>query len=246
MPRLHLLSCVRISSSRRATFGLELATVLQSHTAAWKEGRYANGRTLLDVYFWRGDRGRLNCADCRCHCPNHSKIASCYEFYSSGRQPCTWPLHLPGEDRFGSESRLVTFSHLPHPKKRIALGAAVKSLSKVAVVTLALVFAAVQVTACALPGRIATPAERMCCTQMADRCGQAGMADSHSCCKASPTNSLAFRASTPQSSNFSPLVVQVLTVAAESSAVSRAVTLSFLYTRSPPHLRFLTTIVLRI
>ena len=124
---------------------------------------------------------------------------------------------------------------------------AVKSFSKVAVAALMLVFAAVQVMACALPRGAPTPAERMCCTQMADRCGQAGMADSHSCCKASPTNSLAFLASSTQSSHFSPLIVQGLVVAAETSAPSPTpLTLRLLYALSPPALQSLTTIVLRI
>ena len=172
-----------------------------------------------------------------------TRRASCHKSYRSGR---SYMASASGARLLGLGISMGNLFPFTASNKADRSGIAVKSCSKVAVVTLALVFAAVQVAACTLPGQIATPAERMCCKQMADRCGQAGMADSHSCCKASTTNFPAFRASAPQSRNFRPSVVHLLTVADEASAVSRALTLSFLYTASPPHLQSLTPIVLRI
>ena len=97
---------------------MELATVLQSHAAAWKGGRYANGRTLLDVYPRLSDRGRSDSADCRGYCPNHTKVDSLHFIHQIGH--ALYMASACSGDRFGSESRLVTFFHLPHPKKRMA------------------------------------------------------------------------------------------------------------------------------
>src|SRR5487761_438399 len=63
----------------------------------------------------------------------------------------------------------------------------VRLCSKIGIFALALLFAALPVMACAVPSAAMTPAERACCKKMAEQCGGANMAKSHSCCKATAT-----------------------------------------------------------
>ncbi len=120
-----------------------------------------------------------------------------------------------------------------------------KLCSKVGVVTLLLVFAAVQVMACAVPSGVATPAERACCKQMANRCGEAGMVKSYPCCRISPTDVRALPATSPQSTHTTLLVLQELLPASAYLCLTPQ-TLGLFYAPSPPGIQSLYTIVLRI
>ena len=57
-----------------------------------------------------------------------------------------------------------------------------KVVAKALVALLLLLLVALPVLACVQPGVAMTAAERACCKQMAQRCGDAGMAKSHGCC----------------------------------------------------------------
>src|ERR1700724_2449314 len=60
-------------------------------------------------------------------------------------------------------------------------------MRRVGVLALAVLFAALPVMACAVPSAAMTPVERECCKKMAERCGHASMAKSHSCCETTAT-----------------------------------------------------------
>jgi len=55
--------------------------------------------------------------------------------------------------------------------------------NKLGVLTLAVLLFATPTMACLLPTATLTAAERECCKQMAEQCGNAGMPSSHSCCQ---------------------------------------------------------------
>src|SRR6185312_1094932 len=55
-------------------------------------------------------------------------------------------------------------------------------VTKATVSLLALLLVALPLMACVQPGVVMTAAEQACCKQMAQRCGDAGMAKSHNCC----------------------------------------------------------------
>src|SRR6185312_13406911 len=57
-----------------------------------------------------------------------------------------------------------------------------KFVTKATVSLLALLLVVLPVMACVQPGVVMTAAERACCKQMAQHCGDAGMAKSHKCC----------------------------------------------------------------
>jgi hypothetical protein len=124
-----------------------------------------------------------------------------------------------------------------------------KLLLKVGVSALALMLAALPLAACVLPGAEMTPAERECCKNMAEQCGDMGMANSHPCCKptGSPTDLRALKASSSQD-HLSLVVLQGLPILAQTvtyfSLTPQAFQVS--YTHSPPGLESLTTTVLRI
>ena len=122
--------------------------------------------------------------------------------------------------------------------------------AKFGVSILALILAALPVAACVLPGAGMTAAERECCKQMAEQCGDMGMAKSHPCCKvsATPADFHALKTASSQLDHVSlvlfhalPLTTQTdshFSVAQWSSRVS--------CTHSPPGLGSLATTVLRI
>jgi hypothetical protein len=58
----------------------------------------------------------------------------------------------------------------------------VRRLTEIAVPLLAILLLSLPVLACVQPGVAMTAAERACCKQMAQRCGDSGMARSHGCC----------------------------------------------------------------
>jgi hypothetical protein len=122
-------------------------------------------------------------------------------------------------------------------------------LVKLGVSALALMLAALPVTACVLPGAEMTSAERDCCKKMAEQCGDMGMAKSHPCCqpKGSPTDLHALKA--PSSHDHSNLVVlQELPTSAQAFTWPSQAPMAFQvsYTHSPPGLASLTTTILRI
>src|SRR6266852_2444610 len=121
-----------------------------------------------------------------------------------------------------------------------------KLRSKVGISALVLLFAALPVMACAVPGGF----QPECCKKMAEHCGQAGMADSHPCCQKTATSAdfLALKVSSSSSANFSPVVFHGLPISTVARTHFSSVRLAFqgTYTHSPPELRSLSTIVLRI
>ena len=125
-----------------------------------------------------------------------------------------------------------------------------KLLTKVGVVALALMLAGLPLAACMLPGATMTAAGRDCCKKMAERCGGAGMAKSHSCCHsgAAPSDLQALKTSTVQSGDFTlgashslPVLTQLVT---ELFVAPAAFQVSDVH--GPPGLESLTTTVLRI
>jgi hypothetical protein len=62
----------------------------------------------------------------------------------------------------------------------------VVSLRKFACLVIALIVLSAPVLACALPGQEMSEEEQTCCLHMADECGSAQMAESHSCCNKLP------------------------------------------------------------
>ena len=125
-----------------------------------------------------------------------------------------------------------------------------KLLSKVGVFALALLLVALPVAACVLPGAGMTAAEQDCCKKMAERCGHAGMAKSHSCCQisAEPGNLHALKTSATQIGDFSFVVSHSLPVSAQSIAALTISPVAFQISdvHGPPGLESLSTTVLRI
>jgi hypothetical protein len=126
-----------------------------------------------------------------------------------------------------------------------------KLLSKAGVFVLALLLVALPVAACVLPGAGMTAAEQDCCKKMAERCGHAGMAKSHSCCQisAEPGNIHALKKSATQSDgDFSFTVLHSLPASTLSIAALTISPAAFQISdvHSPPGLESLSTTVLRI
>jgi hypothetical protein len=121
---------------------------------------------------------------------------------------------------------------------------------KLAVFALAVLFAALPVMACVVPDAAMTPAERECCKKMAERCGDMGMAKSHSCCQvtATPADFHALKTASSQLDHVSLVLFHALPLTAQTDAyVSLAQWSSRVScTHSPPGLESLTTTVLRI
>ena len=125
-----------------------------------------------------------------------------------------------------------------------------KLLIKIGASALALMFAALPVAACVLPGAAMTSAERECCKKMAEQCGDMGMAKSHPCCEvtATPADFHALKTASSKVDHVSLVLCYMLPLTAQtdvyfshaqwSSRVSR--------THSPPGLESLATTVLRI
>lgn len=115
---------------------------------------------------------------------------------------------------------------------------------------LALMLAALPVAACVLPGATMTTVEKDCCKKMAEQCGHAGMARSHSCCRISsaPSNLQALKTSATQVADLSFAVSHSLPVSTQSIAALKAPSLTFQISdvHGPPGLESLTTTILRI
>jgi hypothetical protein len=122
--------------------------------------------------------------------------------------------------------------------------------SKIAVFALALMLAALPVAACVLPGAGMTSAERECCKKMAEQCGGAGMAESHSCCQISGASSdlHALKAPSSQFTDFTPVVLHGFPASIQVGAQFTLASVPFQVsgTHSPPGLDSLTTTILRI
>ena len=121
--------------------------------------------------------------------------------------------------------------------------------AKVGACVLALTLAVLPVAACVLPGTAMTAAEHDCCKKMAEQCGHAGMAKSHSCCQisAAPEKRQALKASGTQVADLSLMVVQNLRVSAPAiSATATHLALQVSDVHDPPGLESLTTTILRI
>jgi hypothetical protein len=125
----------------------------------------------------------------------------------------------------------------------------VRLVTKIGVSTLAVLLAALPVMACAVPGAVMTAAERECCKQMADQCGQSGMAKSHGCCEiqTAPNDFHALKASFAQLDHS---LLDLHTQPAELQTIPYAHLLfstnTPFPTHSPPGLAYSATTVLRI
>jgi hypothetical protein len=122
--------------------------------------------------------------------------------------------------------------------------------SKIGVFALALMLAALPVAACVLPGAGMTSAERECCKKMAEQCGGAGMAQSHSCCQVSSSSSdhHALKAPSSEFTDFTPVVLHGFPVSIQVGAQFTLASVAFQVSgnQSPPGLDSLTTTILRI
>jgi hypothetical protein len=100
--------------------------------------------------------------------------------------------------------------------------------------SIVLMWVASPAIACVLPGATLTPAERECCHDMAEQCGQASMPASHSCCQTKSHHSDALpqpSASVPtRHLTFAVVAIQTAFVIPVASPAWLAVNL-----HSPPH-----------
>ena len=111
----------------------------------------------------------------------------------------------------------------------------------------AVVFVVLPVMACAAPNAAMTPDERECCKKMADQCGHAGMAKSHSCCETTATPDFnALKTASPN--HFTLVLFHPLPLTAQAGAYAyltqRASSVSC--THSPPGLASTGSTILRI
>ena len=125
----------------------------------------------------------------------------------------------------------------------------VRLATKIAVSALALLLAALPVTACAVPGAVMTAAERNCCKRMANQCGHSDMAKSHGCCQiqTAPNDFHALKASFSQLDH-SLIDLHVQPAALQTIADSHLIftTNTTSPTHSPPGLVSSASTVLRI
>ena len=123
-------------------------------------------------------------------------------------------------------------------------------IRKVAVLVLAVLFAALPVVACAVPSAAMTPAERECCKKMAEQCGHNGMAKSHSCCEptATPANFYAPKTASSQEHHFSLVLFHALPLTTQADTYFSPTQWSsgVSCTHSPPGLESTSTTILRI
>jgi cytochrome c556 len=123
-------------------------------------------------------------------------------------------------------------------------------MHKVAVFTLAVLFAALPVMACAVTNAVMTSAERECCKKMAQQCGDMGMAKSHPCCQvtATPADFHALKTASSQLHHVSLVLFNALPVTSQAAACYSFAQWSSRVsgTPSPPRLDSTTTTVLRI
>src|SRR5579859_5613189 len=125
-----------------------------------------------------------------------------------------------------------------------------KLLIKVAVFSLAVWFSALPVMACVVPDAEMTAAERECCKKMAERCGDMGMAKSHSCCQstATPADFHALKTSSSQLQHVTLVLFHALPLTSQADTYSSLAQWSSRVscTHSPPGLEPLSTTILRI
>jgi hypothetical protein len=123
-------------------------------------------------------------------------------------------------------------------------------MRRVGVFALAVLFAALPVTACAVPNAAMTAAERECCKKMAGQCGDMGMAKSHPCCQvtATPADFHALKTASSQLNHVSLVLFHALPPTAQTDAYFSLVQYSSRVscTYSPPGLESLATTILRI
>ena len=125
-----------------------------------------------------------------------------------------------------------------------------KLLIKVAVFSLAVLFAALPVMACVVPNAEMTAAERECCKKMAERCGDMGMAKSHPCCQstATPADFHALKTASSQLQHVTLVLFHALPLTSQADTHSSLAQWSSRVscTHSPPGLESLSTTILRI
>ena len=125
-----------------------------------------------------------------------------------------------------------------------------RPMSKIGVLALAVLFAALPVMACALPNASMTAAERECCKKMAGQCGDMGMAKSHPCCQvtATPADLHALKTAPSQLHHVNLVLFHTLPVTSRTDAQFLLAQWSSQVscTHSPPGLDSTTTTILRI
>jgi hypothetical protein len=123
-------------------------------------------------------------------------------------------------------------------------------VSRIGVLALTVLFAALPVVACVTPNAVMTAAERECCKKMAGQCGDMGMTKSHPCCQQTSTSSDfdALKTASSQGHHFSLIVFHALMVLFEASSNSTIAQWSSrtLYTHGPPGLAPSFQTILRI
>jgi|SRR5579863_21056 len=121
-------------------------------------------------------------------------------------------------------------------------------MRRVGVLALAVLFAALPVMACAVTSAAMTPAERECCKKMAEQCGHAGMAKSHSCCETTTAPDFNALKTTSSPDHFSLVLLHTLPLTSQADAFFSLTQGSsgVSGTHSPPGLDSTTTTILRI
>jgi hypothetical protein len=111
-------------------------------------------------------------------------------------------------------------------------------ISRIGVLALTVLFAAMPVLACVMPNSAMTAAERECCRKMAGQCGDMGMAKSHPCCQQTSTSSDfdALKTASPRDHHFGLIVLHALTLPFEVSSNSSLAQWSSktFYSHGPP------------
>jgi hypothetical protein len=125
-----------------------------------------------------------------------------------------------------------------------------RPMSKIGVLALAILFAALPVMACALPNVAMTAAERECCKRMAGQCGDMGMAKSHPCCQvtATPADLHALKTAPSQLHHVNLVLFHALPPTAQADAYFSSTQWSSRVScnHSPPGLESITSTILRI
>jgi hypothetical protein len=110
---------------------------------------------------------------------------------------------------------------------------AVTKVRAALLLSIVLMWVASPAIACVLPGATLTPAERECCHHMAERCGQASMPASHSCCQTKSRHPDAL----PQASASVPtrhLTIAIVTTQAVFALPAATPERRAIYVHSPP------------
>jgi hypothetical protein len=122
--------------------------------------------------------------------------------------------------------------------------------SRIGVLALTVLFAAMPVVACAMPNTAMTVAERECCKKMAGQCGDMGMTSSHPCCQVTSTSVDfdALKTAPSQDNHLSLVVFHALTLSSGARSHFSVAQWSprALYTHGPPGLVSAIQTILRI